>query len=164
MTAVKRAMVTVFGLGLLRPAPGTWGSLPPVILALALVAAGAGVWVINGTLILIVVIFSLVCVWLGTWSEQHFGLEDPRPVVADECAGQSLALLWLPWATGEGGMTVNLTLAATSFVAFRFFDVVKLPPAGTVQRLHGGWGILLDDLIAGVMALAVTHALAWLVW
>ena len=92
--------------------------------------------------------------------------KDPRQVVADETAGQCVALLFLPWrAVGDAGAwTWNIALAATAFVAFRVFDIVKPPPIHGLQRLGGGRGILVDDLVASVYALVVAHAAAWFVW
>ena len=97
----------------------------------------------------------------GAWAEVHFGKKDPRQVVADETAGQCVALLALPWG---GDWSENLVLAATAFVTFRLFDIVKPPPINRIQRLGGGWGILVDDLLAGLYALAATQLLARLIW
>ena len=81
---------------------------------------------------------------------------------ADEVAGQAITLLFLPWrAPGEpGALAFNLTLAALAFLAFRAFDITKPPPARSLERLPGGWGILVDDLIAGAMALVVVQLIA----
>ena len=166
MSAIRFAMVTVFGLGLLKPAPGTWGSLPPAALVLALLWLGAPGWTVNLALIALAAVFGLGCVTFGRWAETRFGGKDPRQVVADETAGQSLVLLFLPWrdpADREAWLW-NIGLAATAFVVFRIFDVVKPPPARGLQRLQGGWGILLDDIAAGLEALVMTHLLAWLLW
>lgn len=149
--SVRLALTTVFGLGLLRPAPGTWGSVPPPILVLAMVWAGAPAWAVNAALVAMAVFFSAACVVLGGWAERRFDTKDPGQVVADEVAGQCVALLLLPW---------NVPLVVAAFIAFRIFDVIKPPPAGRVQRIGGGWGILLDDLVAGLMALAVMQLLA----
>ena len=162
----RRALLTVFGLGRLTPAPGSWGSLVAPVLALALLAGAARPWLVNVVLAAMAVIFAAVCVLYGEWAERDFGKRDPRQIVADEVAGQSLALLFLPWrqATDEAAWPWNIALAATAFVAFRFFDILKPPPVGSVQRIPGGWGILLDDVLAGLLALVVGHLLAWFVW
>ena len=166
MTALRPALVTVFGLGLLKPAPGTWGSLPPPALVLLLLWLGAADWTVNLALILGALVFSIACVTFGHWAEQHFHGKDPRQVVADEAAGQSVALLLLPWREAAGGeqWAWNITLAGTAFVAFRLFDIVKPPPIRGMEKIEGGWGILLDDLVAGLEALVVTHLMAWLIW
>lgn len=160
MTTARLALLTVLGLGYLR-APGTWGSAATAALVLGVVSAGADPAATNLVLVAIVALFSLVCVIDGRWAEQHFGVKDPGQVVADEAAGQAVAMLGLPWAAA--GDAANLVLAGTALVAFRLFDILKPPPIGTVQRVGGGWGILLDDLLAGIAALAAAHAVAWLI-
>ena len=89
----RDALVTVFGLGRLRPAPGTWGSLPPPLLVLALLWSGAALWVVNLTLVLLGAAFGIACARFGHLAEQRYGAKDPRQVVADETAGQCVALL-----------------------------------------------------------------------
>lgn len=163
---VRFLLVTVFGLGHLRPASGTWGSTPPVAFALLLIWVlgldGLSVhdqWIVNISLVLIGLIFSIVCVRFGAEAEQRFAKKDPRQVVADETAGQCIALLFLPWRpmTGTDGWTWNLALAATAFFAFRILDIIKPPPANQLQKLRGGLGIVADDLAAGVYALIVAQ-------
>jgi phosphatidylglycerophosphatase A len=158
----RHALVTVFGLGLLKPAPGTWGSLPPPLLVLALLWSGAAVWVVNLVLALLGLAFSIACVRFGGLAEKRYDTKDPRQVVADETAGQCVALLFLPWRSlaETGAWTWNLTLAATAFVAFRFFDIAKPPPINRLERTPGGWGILIDDLVAGVWALIAAQVVA----
>ncbi len=163
---LRHALLTVCGLGLLKPAPGTWGSAPPLILVLLLLWAGSAAWMVNAALILVAVVFAVSCVTFGRWAERHFHARDPRQVVADETVGQCVALMLLPWreVVDGDGWAWNITLAATALVAFRFFDILKPPPIGALQRLPEGWGILLDDVLAGLYALGLTHALAWLLW
>lgn len=161
---IERLLLTVFGLGRLRPAPGTWGSLPPVVLAWGL-ATFVGIdhaWMITLSLVLMAVLFSIVCVRFGRFAEREFGQKDPREVVADETAGQSIALLLLPWH-GEHAMAWNALVAGVAFASFRLFDIVKPPPVHQVQRLPAGWGILFDDLLAGVYALVVAQVVTRLI-
>lgn len=162
----RALLLTVFGLGLLRPAPGTWGSLPPVALALALVwIVWPERWIVDVSLVLLGLVFAIVCVRFGTEAEKHFGCKDPREVVADEVAGCALPLLLLPWRAPVDGAAWawNVGLAATGFIWFRIFDISKLPPVRRSERLGGGWGILVDDLIAGVYALIATQIVVrWL--
>lgn len=164
---VRFLLITVFGLGHLRPASGTWGSTPPVAFVLLLIWVlsldGLSVHdqrIVNVSLVLIGLIFSIVCVRFGAEAEQRFAKKDPRQVVADETAGQCIALLFLPWRpmTDVDGWIWNLWLAAAAFFAFRILDIIKPPPANQIQRLPGGWGILADDLVAGAYALIVTQA------
>ncbi len=114
---------------------------------------------VNGALIGLGVIFSIACVALGDYAEQRFGKKDPGQVVADEVAGQCIALLFLPWKSfaAEDGALWNVLLALGAFAAFRFFDITKLPPINRLQSIRGGWGVLIDDLIAGVYAAVVVQ-------
>jgi len=157
----RRAMVTVFGLGFLKPASGSWGSTPPVAMVALLLWSGTEQrWVINAALGLVGVIFGVACVAFGRWAEEHHGGRDPRQVVADETAGQCLALLFVPWRLDGDGMWFNGGCLATAFIGFRFFDILKPPPARRAERLPGGWGILTDDLTAALYALVVTQVVA----
>lgn len=149
------ALVTVLGLGRLRPAPGTWGSAAAVTFCLGVLWSGPSPEAITAAMIGLAIFFSSVCLVLGRWSEAHFGRDDPPQVVADEVAGQSVALLFLPWDTSGDGTLWNLALAGGAFAAFRFFDILKPPPIRHIQRAPAGWGILLDDLLAGAAALGV---------
>jgi phosphatidylglycerophosphatase A len=162
VTSFQRAMVTTFGLGFMRPASGTWGSLPPAALAAGMVISGqAGAWYYYVLLIVIAVLFSLACVKFGDAAEAEFGKKDPGKVVADETAGMAITLLALPvwWVSDVNRLLVYVGAA---FVLFRIADIIKAPPARGLQRLRGGWGILVDDLIAGVQAAAVLVAAAYL--
>jgi phosphatidylglycerophosphatase A len=135
-------VVTLCGAGLLRPAPGTWGSLAATLFLwgeyrlndkywLGVKAPWSSVLVSN--------------VWLGKWIVEYFGKDDPGACVIDEGAGICLTLLGLPMARPW----ITFALA---FAAFRLFDVLKPPPARQLERLPLGWGILLDDLAAAVYA------------
>lgn len=161
-------MVTVFGIGLSPRAPGTLGSIPPVAFAFALGSLHGPHWTTSACVALLAVAASLVCVRFGAAAEAAFGRKDPGAVVADEVAGQCVALLTVPWrvvADGHGlgsALGFNGAMAMVAFVAFRAFDIAKPPPIGQVQRIGGGWGILVDDLIAGAFAAVVVAAGAWI--
>jgi phosphatidylglycerophosphatase A len=163
LTPSGRALVTMGGLGAIRPAPGTWGSLPPVVVAAVLIAAGVSPAGSAGAsaayhiiLIGIMVAATLACAIHGDAAEAHFDKKDPGNVVADETAGQVLPLLFLPPAAVASPGIALLTLAY-AFVAFRVMDILKPPPARQLQRIPGGWGIVIDDLLAGVYAMVVVQ-------
>jgi phosphatidylglycerophosphatase A len=154
---IRLAVLTVLGLGRLRPAPGTWGSAAAACFCLGVLWSGASPAAITIAMLAMIAVFSVACVALGRWAETHYGRSDPGEVVADEVAGQGVALLFLPWqVTGDGNLW-NLAMAGTAFAAFRFFDILKPPPINQVQRAPAGWGILLDDLLAGAAALTVVQ-------
>jgi phosphatidylglycerophosphatase A len=83
-------------------------------------------------------------IWAAHYAERLIGDKDPRPIVIDEVAGMTLAVLAFP---------LTLSVLGTGFVLFRLFDVVKPFPARISERLPGGAGIMADDLIAGLYAL-----------
>jgi phosphatidylglycerophosphatase A len=158
-------LLTTFGLGHL-PISGTWGSLPPPIIAGILIAIGLGPIESPGIyhiiLLAILLVFSAACILYGDHAEARFGSKDPGQVVADETAAQCIPLMFLPAAALATPALTAFTIFY-AFIAFRIFDIVKPWPARTIQATPGGWGILLDDLIAGVYALIFLQAAAILV-
>lgn len=157
-------LLTVAGLGYKRPFSGTWGSLPPVVIAGILILAGLGPgtelsWIYFGVLTLLLVVYGSACVLLGVDAEAKWG-KDPSNVVADEVAGQCIPLMMIPASLTGGFWSVAMVLIG-AFLLFRAFDILKPWPAGAVQRIAGGWGILLDDLIAGVMAGVLMLIMIW---
>ncbi len=159
----KLILVTVFGLGHLRPFPGTWGSLPTVVLAGLLLLARLGPdrhpWIYNALLLAVLVFFTLCCAILGDLAEAKFLKKDPSQVVADETAGQVLPLLFLPAAAiHTPGLAIFTLLFA--FIAFRVMDIVKPWPAYQIQAAPGGWGLVLDDLVAGLYAMILLQVVA----
>lgn len=161
--ASKLLWITTFGLGHMRPASGTWGSMPTVVLAAGLIYFGFGPAhspvLFNAALIAWCVVFSIGCLVQGEAAEAKFGKKDPSQAVADETAGQAIALLFLPAHIELTLQSLALTLGG-AFIAFRIFDILKLWPARGLQKLPGGMGILIDDLIAGVQALLVVQLFA----
>jgi phosphatidylglycerophosphatase A len=99
------------------------------------------------------VVCTVVVVVAGTWAaheaERALGGKDPGAIVIDEVAGMALSVLTLP-------LTPAVLLAG--FLLFRLFDIVKPYPANALQRLRGGAGVMLDDLVAGFYALVVVAA------
>ncbi len=156
--------VTTFGLGHMRPFPGTWGSIPPVVIAGLLIAVGdwphgPAWWVYHLVLAVVFVLSCAACVVYGDRAAGQFGREDASEIVADETAGMCLALIALPVAPGAGPGLVLFSLVF-AFVAFRIFDILKPGPIDALQRLPGGWGVLMDDLGAGAAALVVVQLVA----
>lgn len=141
--------VATFGyVGYVPVAPGTFGS-----------AAALGLYALvrlaDSRLVEAVAILAVVAigVWSGTEAEAHFAGTDPGPVVIDEVAGMLITLFAVP---------ASMAGVVVAFLLFRIADVVKPFPARRLEDLHGGWGIVLDDCMAGVYANLVLRALVWL--
>jgi phosphatidylglycerophosphatase A len=94
------------------------------------------------------VLLAGVGIWSASEAERHFGRTDPGYIVIDEVVGMLVTLAFLP---------VNATGILVAFLLFRVFDVVKPWPARRFERLHGGLGVMLDDVMAGVYA----HLVMW---
>ncbi len=147
-------LATWFGIGRLRPAPGTWGSAAAALLALPVLGlAGPD----TGRVVLFA--FVAAATWAGVAcadaAARHFAVADPPEVVIDEVAGVWLALLVMP-----GHLLAQPLLAvAAAFVLFRVFDIAKPWPVTWCEHLPGGWGIMADDLAAGLLAGCIATAL-----
>lgn len=147
-------IATWFGVGLIRRAPGTWGSL-------AALPCAAGLYLLSGPwgLAAATGLVTIAGVWAGgryAAAPLNGGPDgDPGVVVVDEVAGQWLALIPLP---------LDPWWYALAFALFRLFDIAKPWPIGWLDRnLAGGWGIMADDLAAGLAAGALAFALlSWL--
>jgi phosphatidylglycerophosphatase A len=141
------AVATFFGTGYLTPGAGTWASIAAALLWIAtawwfhlsntalllVLAAGIGLALVFG-------------IPAATIAERESGGHDPGFVVIDEVAGQWIALLFCPadWAHG-----------LIALILFRLFDITKPFPARRLERLPGGWGIVFDDVAAGLYALVI---------
>jgi len=145
--------LTTFGLGFLRPAPGTWGSLPPPVFAAAFVLLGAHPAWHYTSMGVVFLLFSGATVCFGRYAERRFGRKDAAEVVSDETAAVALALAAAPPRLLEHESTWPIFLfIALCFFGFRAFDIGKLWPARTLERLPHGWGVLIDDIVAGIYA------------
>ena len=139
---------TCFYLGEFPFASGTAGSLGGVALYLV-----ASAW-LRGTALswlagIAGVVLAIVGIRIGRWAQEFYKQRDPSEFVLDEVAGQMVALVAV---TGPVLSAAPWKVALAAFFFFRFFDVIKPFPAGRAERLRGGWGIVLDDLFAGVYA------------
>ncbi len=155
MATIPFLFMTAGGLGMLRPASGTWGSLPPAVLVGGLLLAGATPWGCAGALLAMAIVATWACVRWGVDAERGFAGKDPSSVVIDEVAGGAIAALPLAWVSGARPVEV-FVLVSANFVLFRLFDVWKPGPIRLMQRWKGGLGIVADDLAAGSLAGVVT--------
>lgn len=136
---------TVLGIGFVGIAPGSWGSLPGLFLAMVLGGMVHPLALLVGTAAVAVLGFAT-----AGRAERALGRDDPGPVVIDEVAGQMLTLCFVPLNAG--------TLAA-GFLLFRLMDVLKPFPARRLEKRHGATGIMADDLFAGLYANVVLQVL-----
>ena len=139
--------IATCGVGYLPLIPGTFGSLLGVGIFLLLNQTAAG-------LLVSIVAFTFAGIWAASRTEQLAGRKDPGKVVVDEVAGQMIATLPLAFFTQWSMRSVMV-----SFILFRFFDIVKPYPANKLERLKGGFGIMCDDLVAGVYAAVILSIL-----
>lgn len=147
-TKVSEFIATGFYSGYLPYAPGTWGSwVAMIIIALCSLFSEAHMPILCLSL-------AIISTVIGIPTSEHFSnsiqKKDPGCVVIDEFAGQFLAFVLVPLSG------LNLILG---FLTFRLFDILKPWPAGRLQELPGGYGIVIDDVAAGIYAMLATFAL-----
>ncbi len=154
-------LLTSGGLGFLRPAPGTWGSMPPGAIVGVMALAGATQYAMLTVTGVVLVVSCVICVAWGRYAETRFGRKDAAEVVIDETAGVAPATMVAVWLAQ--GLVEQIVAFGAAFVLFRAFDIIKPPPARQLEKLPHGWGVLIDDLAAGVYAAAVLAGamLAW---
>ncbi len=147
MNRLAMLIGTVMGVGYLRPAPGTWGSLVALPMGWALHVTGGLPLLMAGV---------LASFFMGLWAtgvmtrgqDDH----DPSEIVIDEVAGQWIALLPLSYVAWRHGLDITVLWPGwvAAFALFRLFDITKPGPIGWADRQHGPMGVMLDDVIAGV--------------
>ena len=150
---VTTVVATWFGVGLLPMAPGTWGSLAAIPVA-HLVAMIGGVPGLVGFAVAV----TLIGVHAAGETARLRGIGDPPEVVVDEVAGQSIALLPVYVIVPPEATLVRMGAVIGAFALFRALDVWKPGPIGALERLPGGWGVVLDDVLAGAIAGALAGA------
>ncbi len=141
------------GAGLVPIAPGTVGSMEGVAIFLAIAMLHPGSATFVSVLATVSVVVFAVGVWASNRACEITGLQDPRLAVIDEVSGQLIALLpvafWTP---------LSIAGIIVGFLLFRFFDILKPYPIRKLERLHGGLGVMADDVLAGVYS----AVLVWL--
>ena len=148
MTRLAVFVATAGYCGYFPIAPGTAGSAAGLVVYLL-------VWWSHSALVEVGLIAGLFAagVWAGTTAERYFGGIDPGPVVIDEVVGMLITLAFIP---------VGWSGALAGFVLFRIFDVIKPFPAGRLESLHGGLGVMADDAMAAIYANASLRLVMWL--
>ena len=149
MTRLAVVVATFGRVGHFPIAPGTAGSAAALPLFALLRWIGSPALDVS----VIVALFAAGC-WAGSVAESHYGRTDPGYVVLDEVVGQLLTLLFVP---------VTWVGVIVGFLLFRLFDIVKPFPARQCERLHGGFGIMADDAVAGVYGNLALRLVIWAV-
>src|SRR5271165_5329269 len=150
MSGLARLLATWFYCGHTPKAPGTAGSLAAVALAW-LLARYFGMGPMG--IAILGVVLTGPAIWAADVTARLTGLKDPQTVVVDEVVGQ--------WITFAGVTRITWLSALAAFVLFRAFDIWKPPPVRQLERLPGGAGIVLDDVMAGMYAALVLFAAGW---
>lgn len=140
---VSEWIATVFYVGHLPVAPGTWGSCAALIVWWLVIGNLSLVW-----FIILTIIVTFVGVIVSSKIVHHSQVKDPSRIVIDEWAGQWVALWGIPvhWGYGLG-----------AFLLFRLFDIWKPYPINRMEKMPSGWGVMADDLGAGLLALICLH-------
>ena len=140
-------IATWFGAGYVPKGPGTAGALAATVIASLLSLAGAGPL----TFLILSLAGLLPAILASDIVARESGRKDPQIVVIDEVLGQ--------WLTFAGALRLNWRSLVLGLILFRFFDILKPPPIRLIERIPGGAGIVLDDMMAGVYAALVLFLL-----
>ena len=149
MNKIAEITSTVFYIGRLPLAPGTWCSFIAFLSWFYLLFYIEGVFILYASLILF-----FIGVAVSTIHSETIKKDDPSEIVIDEWVGQWIALWLIPHSFYWG---------FASFVLFRFFDISKLGPVQGMDDIKSGTGIMMDDVVAGILALLVTQSLYYFV-
>jgi phosphatidylglycerophosphatase A len=139
-------LATGFGVGYSPIAPGTLGTLITIPLYYFLSAIRSPLYEIT----LLALIF--LSIWISENAEIFFGKKDDPRIVIDEMTGFLITMLWVP---------KTIVSVILGFFLFRFFDIVKPPPIRLIERAKGGFGVVLDDLVAGVYSNIILQIISY---
>jgi phosphatidylglycerophosphatase A len=143
---LAKLICTFFFAGYFPFAPGTFGSLITLVI----------IWLFIPSFFYILLPVSIGLFFISTWSatqgEEIFG-KDGRQMVIDEVTGMAISLLFVP---------KEIKWYVIAFFLFRLFDIVKPPPARGAEKLKAGWGVTLDDVIAGIYANVSLHIIYYI--
>ena len=141
---IWRFVATFFYLGKLPFAPGSWGSLGALLLWLLLP-------VTFSVHLSVIIILFVLGVYSSSRMAQYLDDHDPSEVVIDEVVGMGISLFMLPHSLG---------LYFLAFILFRVFDILKPSFIYRIQNLSGGWGIMLDDVLAGLLTFTIVKGIS----
>jgi phosphatidylglycerophosphatase A len=152
VAVVIRFLATGFGIGRIRSAPGTWGTLWGCVIAWALYEVQAGWFGWIATLVIAQVLGLLI----SYIYEQYFHTKDPGELVVDEIAAFPITMLPVT--------AFSWPAIIAGFIAFRIFDISKPPPIKRLEKLPGAFGVMTDDLLAAGYAALCMWWLTWTHW
>ena len=148
--SLANIIATFFYVGLIPKAPGTFGTLAAIPLFYALSFTPLYLYLI------LTVVIVLIAVWGSAIAEEIYSKHDPNQVVVDEVCGYLVTMILVP---------VTVSNIFLGFLLFRLFDIAKPYPVRKFESLPGGWGVVIDDVAAGVYACITLHILGyWVFW
>ncbi len=142
MKSLHKLNATVLGAGYSPFAPGTMGALVGILILFLIKWQQPDLQFFTWGLLLATIIFTLLGVWSTNEMESEWG-KDPSKVVVDELIGVWIAVLWIP---------IETQWLILGFILFRFFDILKPLGIRRLESIKGGWGVMLDDVGAGIYA------------
>lgn len=151
---------------MLRPAPGSWGTIPPAaVYGFLLLFQVSEPWR-SAALGIGAVIAAVLLIAYGKWACAYYRRPDPGQVVLDEFVGFFLTAMIMPVppAVLSGGFWPIFGFVSALYVLFRATDTLKIPPGRQLEQLPWGWGILLDDVAAGVQANLIAQLVIRYFW
>ena len=159
-------IATIGGLGKIRWAPGTWGSLVGLIIGTMTVhvlelpqpqLVHVGFWWLWLSLLSPLVLTFILCAIICGAAERTLSVHDAPAIILDEAWAMTFIVILNPWAVSSW-----LWLLFIAFLLFRFFEIVKPPPLKRLERLAGGWGIMADDLGAAIYTVVIVWIITFL--
>jgi phosphatidylglycerophosphatase A len=142
MKNFTKYFATLFGIGFIPIAPGTFGSLFAILIWYVFINLFSIFYFIALFLFVLSVSFYLTDIYLDNYKKK-----DPSEVIVDEFLGQSIPLLFI--------VNFNIYEVLIAFVTFRFFDIYKIYPINKIEDLKGSYGVILDDIVAGIYSLII---------
>ncbi|QQS46007.1 MAG: phosphatidylglycerophosphatase A [Acidobacteriota bacterium] len=156
------AIATGFGAGLIPWGPGTWGSIVGLLIAYRLIDLfGNNPILLQNCLIATGIVTAAAGIWSGSRAEKIFNRKDPGQVVIDEVCGQILTFILIAPYLEAAGSSWRWWMIA-GFALFRLCDIFKPYPINKLQDLEGGFGVMMDDVLAGIYAASALSLLMFL--
>ena len=142
MKNFTKYFATLFGIGFISLAPGTFGSLFAILIWYVFINFFSIFYFILIFLFVLCVSFYFTDIYLDNYKKK-----DPSEVIVDEFLGQSIPLIFVP--------NLNTFEVLVAFISFRFFDIYKIYPINKMEDLKGSYGVILDDIVAGIYSLII---------